>query len=229
MNETQEIPFNTEVKDIRGQRFGRLVVQEFVGVTEMHHAQWRCLCDCGKEKISRGTYLIKGATRSCGCLQSERSRERVLTHGKTDTDEFRIWAQIIQRTENPKIHNYDQYGGRGITVCPEWRDSFETFLGDMGERPSPKHSLDRKDNDKGYCKDNCRWATQKEQCRNKRNNHRVEYHGESLTLSEWTERLGFRKMTLRNRIVSGWDLDRAMTEPEKEIAIRRKRRMALFT
>jgi hypothetical protein len=224
MTDTAARPFNTEVKDIRGRRFGRLLVQEFAGINSAGLAAWNCLCDCGKTKILPGAYLTGGRTKSCGCYRQDKARADHTTHGMTHTKEFTIWSGIRERTLNPNYHHFADYGGRGILMCPEWLNSFETFLSDMGDRPSANHSIDRRDNDKGYYKENCRWATGKEQSRNRRDNHLVTYKGETLPLSAWTERLGFRKMTLRNRIVSGWDLERAMTEPEKEKVLRRLRR-----
>lgn len=227
MTDTAARPFNTEVKDIRGRRFGRLLVREFAGINHAGLATWNCLCDCGTSKVLPGAYLTRGNTKSCGCYRQDKSRADHTTHGMTHTTEFKIWGGMKERISNPNYHGYANYGGRGITMCEEWFNSFETFLADMGPRPSPNHSMDRINNSEGYSKANCTWSTVKQQARNRRTNHLLEYKGEKLPLAVWTERLGFRKMTLRNRIVSGWDIERAMTEPEKEKVLRRLRHRTL--
>ncbi len=206
---------NVQIKDIRGTRYGRLLVKEF-DRSENSRRFWLCVCDCGKTKSIDGGSLKRGFTTSCGCFRSEASRARVLTHGMTGTAEFRIWTGMKDRTTNPKCEHYQIYGGRGVLVCPEWFDSFDKFFADMGPRPSARHSIDRVDPNKAYCKENCRWATGKEQCRNKRNNHLVEYLGEKLPIAAWTERFGFRKNTIRNRLVAGWSIHDSMMTPEKE-------------
>ena len=133
-------------------------------------------------------------------------------HGHSHLTEFQIWRQMKERCYNSKAPNYQNYGGRGIAVCEEWKESFETFYRDMGPRPSSQHTLDRRENNKGYSKENCRWATQIEQLNNKRNNRIYEYNGESKTLTEWCRALNLKYSVIEQRIrVSKMSFERAIT------------------
>lgn len=125
------------------------------------------------------------------------------------TPEYRAWHDMKQRCTNPKHHEWKNYGARGIGVCLQWQ-SFSNFLADMGERPSPLHSLDRKENDGDYCKSNCRWATKLEQDRNRRTCRMVEWNGLTKTLVEWAEEIGMSKRTLTRRLDKGMSIGDAM-------------------
>lgn len=169
-----------------------------------------CECDCGNRKVIREYNVIKNITKSCGCLQKEQLSNRFKKHDMTKTTEYTAWINMKYRCYNKKSLNYDNYGGRGIIVSGEWKDDFIQFYKDIGERPSKKHSIDRLDNDGDYTKDNCKWATQKEQCRNKRNN--LTYKGECAI--DASERLGGGKDLVTARINKhNWDIHEAFTAP----------------
>lgn len=154
--------------DLRGKKFGRLVVVERSHQDNHNKYHWRCNCDCGKETLVVTGQLINGRTKSCGCLHKEVVSKTFTTHGLSKIPEFDVWAALIQRCTNKNNKKYSDYGGRGITVCDRWINSFEAFYHDMGPRPSPDLSIDRMDNDRGYYPENCKWATDKEQAMNKR-------------------------------------------------------------
>ena len=204
-------------KDILGRRFGRLLVEKHVGSDKHGQAVWECLCDCGTRSAKKSCRLISGQTRSCGCLHREVVAARVTTHGfsvkgSATKGLYRIWKCMIYRCHNEADPAYDNYGGRGIAVCERWRESFESFVADMGPRPSPKHTMDRIDNDGPYEPGNCRWGTKKEQCRNKRTNHVVTFNGETMILQDWADKIGISTSALIFRL-RRWPLEKAMTTP----------------
>ena len=181
----------TTLNDLTGSRFGRLeVLHRHSENTKLGFPIWVCLCSCGNKSLVQGNHLRSGATESCGCLHREISIRANTSHGKTHFAEYRIWSGMKTRCCNENNPAYPYYGGRGITICDEWKESFETFYRDMGPRPSPKHSIDRKNNDLGYSKENCYWATKKEQANNRRNSILYEFDGDRKTLTEWCSELG---------------------------------------
>lgn len=187
----------SKIKDITGQRFGMLVVTEFAKLKQEptgRRAYWKAVCDCGNEGVFSGKDLRNGHTKSCGCMKYSglvHDGGALRTHGLRNSAEYEIWRGIKKRCFTPSNPSYRDYGGRGITVCPEWRESFEAFYRDMGQRPSDKHSIDRIDVNGPYCKDNCRWATWVEQNSNRRNTTRVQLDTETVvTMTELSSMLG---------------------------------------
>lgn len=186
-----------------GQVFGRWTVDRYIK-SRRGRGRWECVCACGARKILLGYKLSSGNTKSCGCWR----RDRLLKHGFTSrsggrasrTREYTSWAGAKERCHNPDAQAYDRYGGRGITMCERWRVDFTAFLADMGARPTPRHTLDRIDNDGPYSPENCRWATYGEQNRNTRQNRWIEFNGETLCLQDWALRLGMSSNGLVRRL-----------------------------
>jgi len=210
------MPLAGMVKNIIGVRHGRLVVTAYSDFRKGDH-WWQAVCDCGNTVVVVGYALRNGNTMSCGCYRSELMRKAKTKHGMSTSDEYKIWCGINNRCLNKNSISYKNYGGRGIVVCDRWRrgneNAFMNFLADMGARPSRLHSIDRKDVDGNYCKENCRWATQKEQQRNRRSNAFLEHDGKKMTLGEWAEELGISPATIRTRLYRGWDLAHALSTP----------------
>lgn len=201
--------------DLTGKRFGRLSV---LGRAKNRRnlSMWLCRCDCGTAKVVYGAELARGRSTSCGCFRAELLSKQARTHGLSKSPEYRIWRGMIDRCENHKHIDYHLYGGRGISVCRKWRDSFVSFLNSVGKRPSGK-SLDRKDNSGNYTPDNCRWATCKEQGRNTRVTVFLVAFGERKALRDWADdpRCKCVVSTLYQRVRElGWDGERAVkTKP----------------
>jgi hypothetical protein len=202
------------VIEMAGQRFGRLSVIEESGRLE-GQAAWMCQCDCGAVVVVRGSALRKRVTKSCGCLSLDMLRARSTTHNQASTREYAVWRAMLHRCFNPRATHFDSYGGRGITVCDEWRRDFSRFIADMGPRPVGG-TLDRRDNNGNYTSDNCRWATRAEQANNKRSSHLITWNGETHTICEWATLIGVTKSALSQRLVKlHWTVERAMTTPQK--------------
>jgi hypothetical protein len=204
-------------KDITGQRFGRLIALRR-GPTQGKKATWICCCDCGTECLTQYWSLVAGYTRSCGCYRRELVKlGRNHKHDMKGSPEYAIWRGMKQRCYNPKSAGYPSYGGRGIIVCDRWRNDFMAFYSDMGPRPSPGHSVERKDNDGPYSPDNCIWATRSEQQSNKRNSKLIEAFGKRQTASAWARETGIRRNLIFMRVIKyGWPAERALTTPVRQ-------------
>lgn len=202
-------------KDITGQKFGKLTVVCFAGVLS-GNSRWKCACECGGSTISHIGSLRRGEAKSCGCLRSEKSKLQFTSHGMSHTKIHRIWRAMIERCYNAHCKGYPNYGGRGITVSDEWLE-FSNFYADMGDRPSPKHSIERNDVDGNYCKDNCRWATMVEQQNNRRDNVWITYKGETKTLSQWSKLFNINRQTIADRIKTGRSLEESFSQKSLKI------------
>lgn len=197
-----------------GERFGRLtILQADPAKGPSREIRWIVRCDCGTIKSIIGATLRAGRTVSCGCLRNEENSVRQRTHGLSASQEYHVWSSMRNRCSNPKDSDYPNYGQRGIYVCPEW-ESFEQFISDMGRRPSPKHSIDRIDNDGPYSPENCRWATKAEQTMNKQRPVRtVTHNGRTATIADWARETGLSVPTLSGRLKLGWPVEKALTHP----------------
>ena len=193
-------------EDLTGKVFGRLTVLERAK-NKGTRICWHCQCNCGNEVVANGGDLKSGHVQSCGCLRKECASELNKTHGMTDSKIHGTWANIKARCFNPNNRSYKDYGGRGITVYEPWVHDFQAFyeyvsqLEHFGEYG---YSLDRIDNNGNYEPCNLRWATRKEQNRNTRRNHLVEYEGEKMTAAEAAEKAGLPARLVHQRIRAGW-------------------------
>lgn len=232
--------------NLTGKRFGKWKVLSLVFVDSGRH-RWECLCDCGTKRDVLGSTLRNRRSSGCGCDRAEKIIKSATSHGMSKSREYGIWAKMLARCRNENHASYRDYGGRGIAPCAGCLD-FETFYAAVGQSLTPKHSLERIDNDSGYwcgeceeCKSigrnkNMRWATKSEQNRNKQDTHRITFNGETKCLAEWARVLGFKTSTLTARFKLGWTIDDALQIPvgtksklikisgaEKEELIRRMR------
>lgn len=201
--------------EIIGKRFGRLIVEkrtdDYITPSGGAHKKYMCLCDCGAYVEVIKEHLTSGRQRSCGCLRRENG---IATHGETHTRLYKIWGNMCNRCSNPNNPAWERYGGRGIFVCNEWRN-FECFR-DWANANGYKDNLtiDRIDNNMGYNPQNCRWVNAFVQANNKRNNHLIEYDGQTMTLGEWAKNLHIPYKTLHRRVTFlGWEIERAFNQP----------------
>lgn len=205
----------SSIIDATGMKFGRLTVIGFSHVARKR-AFWICSCECGNTVVVAGSHLRSGHTRSCGCLLKEARIKASTKHGLCNTRLYSVWRTMFQRTTNRKHKEYKNYGARGVHVCDEWKDFSKFAEWSFNNGYEDSLSIDRINFNGDYCPSNCRWATMKQQQRNRRNNRVIEYNGERRCLSEWAELLGFTHKELSYRLGKGWPLDRAFTEPLKQ-------------
>lgn len=207
-------PRRTRTQDLTGKTFGRLTVLRFAGYYRGQFPYWHSICTCGHTATSAASALKQGNTQSCGCLREERKLQSKITHGMSYTSLYAAWHSMKSRCLNPKAQQWRNYGGRGITVCEEWL-IFPSFMKDMGPSWRPGLSLNRKDNNAGYFKENCTWSTIEEQSNNTRRSHFVEYQGETRTIMEWSRHFGIGWSTIKERIRRGWPSEKLFTPVRK--------------
>ncbi len=202
--------------DLTGRKFGRLTVLGRAKNERGGDSKWKCLCECGNITEVIAGHLKDGHTKSCGCLSKEIVSETSKTHGKTNTRLYRIYKKMYRRCYCPETKYYKNYGGRGITICPEWlgENGFPNFYDwAMANGYKENLSIDRIDNDKGYYPENCRWATAKEQANNTRSTVYLTYKGETKPASEWAEITRIRQDTLTMRKRNGWSDEECIEIP----------------
>lgn len=169
--------------DLSGKRFFKLtVIRRCESNSKSKEPYFLCVCECGVVIKARSSHLKSGGVKSCGCSTNNR------THGRCNTRTYNIWAGMIQRCTDKNSNNYRNYGARGITVCNRWK-RFEKFYADMGEAPEGMQ-LDRVNNNKGYSKSNCRWASRVVQCNNRRDNVKISIFGKTKTAAQWAKDTG---------------------------------------
>lgn len=202
--------------DLIGEKYGRLTVIEKLPERKNGNVMWRCRCECGNyDTVSTGE-LRYGRHTSCGCYQKERASQANRSHGQSKTRLYRIWCAMIKRCENPNAEGYENYGGRGVSVCTEWRNSFETFRDwSLTHGYTEKLTIDRNDVNEGYCPENCRWADRVDQMNNTRRTRHFEYGGRVHTLREWSNITGIPFTRLKGRLQRGWSIEKTLTEGKR--------------
>ena len=207
-----------KVPDLTGEQFGRWTVLQCAGRGKHGELQYKCRCECGTERIIRRSSLTSGNSKSCGCLSKDIAKKLNTSHGATHTRLYRIWAGIIQRCCNSrKRYEWEKYGGRGISVCDEWKNSFENFQKWALSNGYNEHlSIDRIDVNRGYFPENCRWATVYEQSNNKRTSKYISFRGETGTIREFADKYGLAYSCLYARLEHGWSIENALLTPSKK-------------
>lgn len=220
----------TSIEDRVGQKFNMLTVlavhSKGFRTTEGRYVQARllCRCDCGTVKDIPAGAVTGGCTKSCGCLDRDILVARNTTHGMSSLPEYKLWKDMRARCNNPSNKFYFRYGGRGISVSPEWQSSFENFYKDMGPRPARRMSIERIENDGHYCKSNCKWATPIEQANNRSSTRLVTYKGSTQSLSAWCRELNINLSTVTGRLdVHGWSVEDAFGTPTRKGFVERNK------
>lgn len=207
--------------DLTNKRFGRLTVVKqdsyHVFPSGKRKIKWLCQCDCGNKISVIASDLNNSHTRSCGCLRRETTKALKLSHNKCQTRLYSIWQGMKNRCYNKKQSNYQYYGGKHITICREWLDSFETFYQwAINNGYNTNMTLDRINVNGEYSPHNCRWVTTKEQALNRTHNRRIEYNGKSQSLKEWSDETGIAYSCLFYRLNAGWNIADALTIPSRK-------------
>lgn len=203
--------------DLTDKRFGRWVVIKESLPKRHRYVEYLCRCDCGNEKIVKAGHLTGGRSTSCGCFQRENASRIHSTHGLVNTKEYKIWCGIKRRCLNKKDASYSRYGREGIRMCERWANSFECFLKDMGTCPEGMDSIDRIDNNKGYEKNNCRWANSIIQANNRNSNVFFVYRGERDTLANLCRKYKKPYKFVWRRVKSGLTIEDALTIPIQKV------------
>lgn len=191
--------------DLTGKRFGSLVAIESTR-SEKGQRIWTCKCDCGNTKDIVSYSLVRGSSKSCGCLVKEKTINRNYLHGKSKTRIHRIWSSMKQRCYYKEKSNYKDYGGRGISICEEWMDFQRFYDWSVKNGYDDSLSIDRIDVNGNYEPLNCRWATKSQQANNTRSSCFIEYNNKKQTIAEWSKETGIAKSVIRYRLHKGYDV-----------------------
>lgn len=202
--------------DLTGQKFGRLTVIKRAEKIN-NRIKWLCKCDCGNEKKVNSAELLSGNTKSCGCYQKEQTSKARKTHGLSKTRLYRIWKDMKVRCSYNKNDNFHWYGERNISVCQDWNDFSAFAEWAIKNGYNDFLSIDRIDTNGNYCPDNCRWISQKEQCKNRRNTKFITINGVSHTISEWSSISGVYVKNIYARINRSWKSEDAVFKPTRKI------------
>lgn len=196
-----------------GKRYNKLTVVEQAGFSDRREKLWKCQCDCGNYTIVKGGNLTSGAVKSCGCLR--KTTKPTLKHNSSHTKLYRKWASIKRRCYTQSSKDYANYGGRGIKMCDEWKNSFECFRDwALNNGYSDELTIERIDFNKDYCPDNCTWIPFNKQQENRRYCRYITYKGETRTLTDWCKRLGLSYKQVHNRMNKlGWSFEKSISEP----------------
>lgn len=211
-------------KDLAGKQFGNWTPIYYCPTKDRNAAAgWHCRCKCGTERFVSRSRLLRGTSKSCGCLRSPYGAS-VIRHGascnsntsiRRRSPEYSSWVAMKTRCYNPNIPCYDRYGGRGIIVCDAWLTNFPQFLADMGPSPGPGFSIERVDNNGPYSKENCVWADYTTQANNRHNCIKVTFNGKTQSIPRWAKELGLNAETIRSRLYVGWSVEEALTTPPR--------------
>lgn len=202
--------------DIAGKKYGMLTA------VARHHTDgkkwsWVFRCDCGKEVIRVTSDVTKahkkGMLQSCGCQRHKRAGDRLRTHGMSRHPAFAVWRSMLDRCRLPTHQAWENYGGRGITVCERWQESFQNFWDDMGATYQKGLCLDRRDNEKGYCPENCRWVTYRQSANNKRTSVYIHTSKGRMTVAQASREFGVGVTTILYRISAGWKEEELLITP----------------
>jgi hypothetical protein len=202
-------------QDLTGRTFIRWTV---IKLSHFHngHTYWKCRCSCGELKTIQALSLRNGKSTSCGCLKREKASVQSFKHGLSNHPLYSTWLAMKSRCEKPDDQAYPRYGERGISVCARWQ-SLANFIADVGPRPSPEYTLERKNNNRGYKPSNCIWATMKDQSNNRKGNLAIKYKGQTKTVGQWAREYGIGNSVLWNRIyLCHWSIEKALLTPVRQ-------------
>lgn len=208
-----------QLKDITGQKFGRLTVIKRVGRNKQRQATWLCQCECANQITAVGCYLRSKRVMSCGCLRKDNLLKSITKHNKSRDKIYKVFTGMKARCYNKNSIEYKNYGARGIKICEEWLNNFLNFYdwaianGYDENTEHGKCTIDRIDVNGDYCPNNCRFVSNLIQQRNKRNNRFIEYKGIKLCVADWEKRLNFSQGTIKTRIKNGWSIKQIIETP----------------